>query len=68
MAHLVHKDAEGRQATVAVLLERGQDQALIQTVWNYLPLERGDTYTAPVPIDLTQLLPRDQAYSRTWAR
>lgn len=62
VAHLVHKDAEGRQATVAVLLERGQDQALIQTVWNYLPLERGDTYTAPVPIDLTQLLPRDQAY------
>ncbi|ANH70633.1 carbonate dehydratase [Mitsuaria sp. 7] len=62
VAHLVHKDAEGRQATVAVLLERGQDQTLIQTVWNYLPLERGDTYTAPVPIDLTQLLPRDQAY------
>ena len=62
VAHLVHKDADGRQATVAVLLERGQDQTLIQTVWNYLPLERGDTYAAPVPIDLTQLLPRDQAY------
>ncbi|WP_431288786.1 carbonic anhydrase [Roseateles chitinivorans] len=62
VAHLVHKDAGGREATVAVLLERGQDQALIQTVWNYLPLERGDTYTAPVPIDLTQLLPKDQGY------
>ncbi|MFX1679339.1 carbonic anhydrase family protein [Mitsuaria sp. CC2] len=62
VAHLVHKDAGGREATVAVLLERGQDQALIQTVWNHLPLERGDTYTAPVPIDLTQLLPKDQGY------
>ncbi|WP_431258938.1 carbonic anhydrase [Roseateles chitinivorans] len=62
VAHLVHKDAAGKEATVAVLLERGQDQALIQTVWNHLPLERGDTYTAPVPIDLTQLLPKDQGY------
>lgn len=62
VAHLVHKDADGRMATVAVLLERGQDQALIQTVWNYLPLERGDTYTAPVPIDLNQLLPKDRGY------
>lgn len=62
VAHLVHKDAAGKEATVAVLLERGQDQALIQTVWNHLPLERGDTYTAPVPIDLTQLLPKDLGY------
>jgi carbonic anhydrase len=62
VAHLVHKDAEGRLAVVAVLLERGQDQGLIQTVWNYLPLERGDTYAAPVPIDLSQLLPKDRAY------
>ncbi|OWQ93760.1 carbonate dehydratase [Roseateles aquatilis] len=62
VAHLVHKDADGRLAVIAVLLERGQDQALIQTVWNYLPLERGDTYEAPVQIDLTQLLPKDRAY------
>ena len=62
VAHLVHKDAEGRTAVVAVLLERGQDQALIQTVWNHLPLERGDRYAAPVPIDLNQLLPKERGY------
>ena len=62
VAHLVHKDAEGRLAVLAVLLERGQDQALIQTVWNHLPLERGDTYNAPVPIDLNQLLPAERGY------
>ncbi|SEK95102.1 carbonic anhydrase [Roseateles sp. YR242] len=62
VAHLEHKDADGRMATIAVLLERGQDQALIQTVWNYLPLERGDNYEAPVTIDLSQLLPKDRAY------
>jgi carbonic anhydrase len=62
VAHLVHKDAERRLAVLAVLLERGQDQALIQTVWNHLPLERGDTYNAPVPIDLNQLLPAERGY------
>lgn len=60
--HLVHQDAEGRLAMIAVLLERGQDQALVQTVWNYLPLERGDAYEAPVPIDLNQLLPKERGY------
>ncbi len=62
VVHLVHKDSDGRFATIAVLLERGQDQPLVQTVWNYLPLERGDQYDAPVSIDLNQLLPKDRAY------
>ncbi|UXH77322.1 carbonic anhydrase [Roseateles amylovorans] len=62
VAHLTHKDADGRVAMISVLLERGQDQSLIQTVWNYLPLEKGDTYEAPVPIDLNQLLPKDRGY------
>ena len=38
--HLVHKSAEGKFAIVAVLLERGQPHALIQTVWDNLPLEK----------------------------
>lgn len=62
VVHLLHKDSDGRLAMIAVLLERGQDQALVQTVWNYLPLERGDAYDAPVSIDLNQLLPKDRAY------
>lgn len=62
VVHLLHKDADGRLAMIAVLLERGQDQPLVQTVWNYLPLERGEGYDAPVSIDLNQLLPKDRAY------
>jgi carbonic anhydrase len=43
VAHLVHKDPEGRLAVVAVLLDRGGvAQPLIQTVWNNLPLEKGE--------------------------
>jgi carbonic anhydrase len=62
VAHLVHKDAEGRLAVVAVLLERGRDQALIQTIWNNLPLEKGEALPAPGLIDLGQLLPEDRSY------
>ncbi len=61
-AHLVHKDAEGRLAVVAVLLERGAAQPLLQTVWNNLPLEKNEEFTARTPIDLNQLLPTDRRY------
>jgi carbonic anhydrase len=62
VAHLVHKDPDGKLAVVAVLLERGRDQALVQTIWNNLPLEKGEPLQAPGFIDLTQLLPVDRAY------
>jgi len=60
--HLVHRDAEGRMAVVAVLLERGAAQPLLQTVWNNLPLEKHEPQAARVQIDPSQLLPADRRY------
>jgi carbonic anhydrase len=62
VAHLVHKDVDGRLAVVAVLLERGAAHALVQSVWNNLPLEKGDEVSARSTLDLQQLLPRDPRY------
>jgi len=65
-AHLVHKDGQGRQAIVAVLLERGADnkaQPLLQTVWANLPLEKGEALQAQAQIDLNQLLPAERGYA-----
>lgn len=62
VAHLVHKDPEGRLAVVAVLLERGRDHPLVQAIWNNLPLEKGDALQAQSSIDLNQLLPADRGY------
>ncbi|MBW8844885.1 MAG: carbonic anhydrase family protein [Burkholderiales bacterium] len=65
VAHLVHKDEQGRLAVVAVLLERGPDnkpQPLVQAVWANLPLEKGEALPAQVQIDLNQLLPADRGY------
>ena len=62
VAHLVHKDVDGHIAVVAVLLDRGSAQAIVQTVWNNLPLEKGDEVRAGSRIDLSQLLPDDKRY------
>jgi carbonic anhydrase len=62
VAHLVHKDAEGKLAVVAVLLDRGAAQPLIQAVWNALPLEKNEAQAAPGTIDLNKLLPEDRRY------
>ena len=60
--HLVHQDAEGRLAVVALLLERGAAQPLLQTLWKHLPLEKQQEVAVPAAIDLNQLLPADRRY------
>lgn len=62
VVHLMHKSVDGRQAVVAVLLERGSAQPIVQAVWNNLPLEKGDEVAAASPIDLNALLPTDRRY------
>jgi carbonic anhydrase len=60
--HLVHRDADGRLAVVAVLLDKGLENPLIQTLWNHMPLEVDQDVTPSVAIDLNALLPESRAY------
>jgi len=60
--HLVHRDGEGRLAVVAVLLEPGAAQGVVQAVWNHLPLEKGDETMVRAPLDPGALLPEDRGY------
>jgi carbonic anhydrase len=62
VAHLVHRNAEGQLAVVAVLLEKGSEHPLIQTVWNNLPLEQNMEVTPEESIDLNKLLPENRSY------
>ncbi|MDR3367619.1 carbonic anhydrase family protein [Rhodoferax sp.] len=63
VAHLVHKNAQGELAVVAVLLDPGQANALIDKVWTYMPLDVGDEVRMPPGLlDLNELLPKDQRY------
>jgi carbonic anhydrase len=60
--HLVHRSAEGKLAIVAVLLERGKQHSLIQTVWNNLPLEKNELVAPSVVLDLKDVLPEQREY------
>jgi carbonic anhydrase len=62
VVHLVHKDADGKLAVIAVLLERGKAQSMIQTVWNNLPLEKHEVVTPSVVLDVNELLPARRDY------
>ncbi len=63
VAHLVHKNPEGQLAVVAVLLDPGVANALINTVWTYMPLDQSDRVRMPAGIiDMNALLPKDQRY------
>ncbi len=62
VVHFVHQDEVGRLAVMAVLLEKGSEHPLIQTLWNNMPLEVDQEVAPSVAIDLNTLLPKDRAY------
>ncbi|AGX88624.1 carbonic anhydrase [Candidatus Symbiobacter mobilis CR] len=63
VAHLVHKSADDRLAVIAVLLDQGTANPLIDKVWTYMPLDMGDTVRMPQDIvDVNELLPKDRRY------
>jgi carbonic anhydrase len=62
VVHLVHKNDEGQLAVIAVLLEKGSEHPLIQTLWNNMPLEKNMEISPAEPIDLMQLLPEIRSY------
>lgn len=62
-AHLVHRSEAGQLAIVAVLLEVGEANPLIDRIWTYVPLDVNDTVRTPSDgIHVAEILPRDQRY------
>ena len=62
VAHLVHKDADGNLAVVAVLLKTGQPNKLVETLWKNLPpTKEKETTVAGVQVNATDLLPPNKA-------
>ena len=63
VVHLVHKADDGQLAVVAVLLERGNENPFIQSVWNYMPLEKNAPVEPPnIAINPADLLPAARGY------
>ncbi|HVU29607.1 MAG TPA: carbonic anhydrase family protein [Sphingomicrobium sp.] len=63
VAHLVHRDLKGDLAVIAVPLRAGAANPVIETVWRYLPHEKGrERSLHGVSISPGQLLPANRAY------
>ncbi len=63
VAHLVHKNNEGQLAVVAILLQEGETNPMIDKVWTYMPLDTNDRVRMPQALlDMNGLLPKDQRY------
>jgi carbonic anhydrase len=63
VAHLVHRNADGKLAVVAVLLDKGGSSEMIDTLWKNIPAEKGkEREVGDLMIDATRLLPDNKAY------
>ena len=61
--HLVHADEQGNLAVVAVLLQRGAENSLIEELWSDLPQEKNQEEDLDnVQINVKALLPSDLDY------
>lgn len=57
-AHLVHRDADGHLAVVAVLLDSGKQNAMVESLWQHLPSTK-EVEASPtgIRIDPAELIP-----------
>ena len=63
VAHLVHKNAEGELAVVAVLLKEGAQNPVVRTLWSDVPKEKEkERVMEQVKINAAGLLPKNHKY------
>jgi carbonic anhydrase len=59
--HLVHKDGNGKIAVLGVMIQKGEENEQLSSIWDVLPKEETDKpITLKEPINLQALLPQDQ--------
>jgi carbonic anhydrase len=63
VAHLVHADADGHNAVVAILFKTGAPNPLLDTLWKNIPSEKGKTVmVSAVSVNVKDLLPSQTGY------
>ncbi|MFL5418262.1 MAG: carbonic anhydrase [Myxococcales bacterium] len=62
VAHLVHEDADGKLAVVAVLLRSGGENPFVEDLWKDLPADVEEEHASKTTVDLLRLLPAKRGY------
>ncbi|VAX21999.1 Carbonic anhydrase, alpha class [hydrothermal vent metagenome] len=60
--HLVHKADNGEIAVLAVFLKKGGKNAVLQKIWDNMPLKAGQTKSSGGSINVTDLLSSTKSY------
>ena len=61
-AHLVHADADGNLAVVAVMITEGGDNYTLSKIWEQMPEKAGDKQELKEPVNVEGLLPESRDY------
>lgn len=62
VAHLVHKNAEGKLAVVGIMLKQGKENAALKAVFDNLPQEEGGKKALDGNFNVADMLPAEQGY------
>jgi carbonic anhydrase len=63
VAHFMHQSSEGKVVGVAVFLTTGRANAMLQRIWDHMPMTDGKEQEIPgLEIDPSGLLPSDRSY------
>ncbi|HEA3090724.1 TPA: carbonic anhydrase family protein [Aeromonas salmonicida] len=62
--HLVHTNAKGEIAVLAVMFEAGKANPALTRAWDQLPVKTGEIHTLKAPLSAEQLLPANRDYYR----
>lgn len=62
--HLVHQNAEGEIAVVAVMFEIGAENPELAKLWQSMPAKADESSPLPQKIDVNKLLPEDLSHYR----
>jgi carbonic anhydrase len=60
--HLVHRNDAGKLAVVGVMLEKGNANPAIDTIWGHIPGKEKTNEVKGVKIDAAELLPKSTTY------
>ncbi|NEX63231.1 carbonic anhydrase [Noviherbaspirillum galbum] len=62
VAHLVHKNAEGKLAVVGVMIKQGKANAALNGVFGHLPAHAGEKQALDAGFNVADMLPVDKGY------
>lgn len=60
--HLVHSNEEGRLAVVGLMIEEGEENAMLNRIWTFMPEQVGESTQSPLTVFEAGVMPPTRNY------